>query len=512
MWLGKKRSALVFISAGLLSLIITLGVYLRSKAEPVYRGKRLSLWVQQAPPRRPDTMHDDNPAKEAVFHLGAQAVPDLGKLMERKDSKFQDAYNQAYRKLPSFINNHLPSPVYPRAIRREAARLLGDLVNAPAVPASAFEPAIPILIRAASGADSDLSGAAFWTLTAIAKRPTNSTALDALIVALDSPNPALRTHSTRAFTDPELRTRRALPKLKKKMEDPAPGLRIDAALAVFRIAEEADGPVQVLIRELKGTSPTDRGNAANHLYEIGPPARVAVTALEETTHDPDQYPRDWAKRALQKIDPDQFSEEKAGVSTLMDRLKSVDPHERQNAARMLEQLGDSAKPAIKSLWEVLNGPDPENAWVFAQAIWMIDNEQAPALVAPMISYLRNGDMMNRHAAGQLLGRMGVKDSAAIMALRDGLADKNQWVREASAFGVLKLKGVSEQTEETAWTILLAVLKSSPDFSARFNSALYLGWLGPAAKKSVPALQVALGDPHPMVRKAVQEALEKIRRD
>src|SRR5206468_9810444 len=55
----------------------------------------------------------------------------------------------------------------------------------------------------------------------------------------------------------------ALPLLIKCMNDTNAGVRVNAALAVYRIGGNTDEPVRVLIEAFKASSPTDRGNAAS---------------------------------------------------------------------------------------------------------------------------------------------------------------------------------------------------------------------------------------------------------
>ena len=64
----------------------------------------------------------------------------------------------------------------------------------------------------------------------------------------------------------------------------------------------------VLVGALRSKVGTDRGNAAYHLSLIGPAAKDAVPALELQAKDTDEYARQSARTALNKIDPDNHRE------------------------------------------------------------------------------------------------------------------------------------------------------------------------------------------------------------
>src|SRR5206468_2620638 len=105
---------------------------------------------------------------------------------------------------------------------------------------------------------------------------------------------AVRSHAAWKLSDGGPAQSRALPDLNKRLVDTDDAVRINAALAVYRIGGQTNDAVSVLIGALKSQVFTHRGNAAYHLSLIGPAAKAAIPALEAQTTDKDEYARQWA--------------------------------------------------------------------------------------------------------------------------------------------------------------------------------------------------------------------------
>jgi HEAT repeat protein len=107
----------------------------------------------------------------------------------------------------------------------------------------------------------------------------------------------------------------AVPKLETALKDPSGLVRVEAALALWRIDQHKEA-VPALTRELKDAGPEVRSGAAEKLGVIGPPAKAAVPGLVEGLKDPgvtiigrpsgdEPVPvREFMGRALKKVDPD----------------------------------------------------------------------------------------------------------------------------------------------------------------------------------------------------------------
>jgi HEAT repeat protein len=98
-----------------------------------------------------------------------------------------------------------------------------------------------------------------------------------------------------------LEAKEAVPGLTTALKDKDPGVRADAAEALWSIGPPAKDAVPDLIAALKDRSPDVRYNAAGALGEIGAEARDAVPALNACLKDRDANVPDAARKALEKI-------------------------------------------------------------------------------------------------------------------------------------------------------------------------------------------------------------------
>jgi HEAT repeat protein len=108
------------------------------------------------------------------------------------------------------------------------------------------------------------------------------------------------------------RERQALPALTKALKDSDEDVRVAAAGAVARLDPKNQDALPVIIAGLKDPDGPVRYRAVRVLEEIGSPAKAAVPALIYVfTADREKDVREWAGRALRKIDPEAAM--KAGV-------------------------------------------------------------------------------------------------------------------------------------------------------------------------------------------------------
>jgi HEAT repeat protein len=96
----------------------------------------------------------------------------------------------------------------------------------------------------------------------------------------------------------------AVPGLRLALRDPAPGVRVAAALALWQVSRSAEASLPVLIDAVKaGGLPVQRMGAAQALGELGGDARDALPALREAARASDGSLRRYARDAIRKIDP-----------------------------------------------------------------------------------------------------------------------------------------------------------------------------------------------------------------
>src|SRR4029453_10207867 len=142
------------------------------------------------------------------------------------------------------------------------------------------------------------------------------------------------------------------PALRKLLEDESPRVRVNAAQAVWRATNQADGLVSVLTPALKGEEVSVRGGAAVTLGMLGAAAADAVPALIERFTDSDGDVRVFAAEALGKVGA-------PAVPALTKALRSEEDPARQWAADALGEMHAAAKDAVPALVEVLKDKKDE---------------------------------------------------------------------------------------------------------------------------------------------------------
>jgi HEAT repeat protein len=303
--------------------------------EPVYQGKRLSVWLQgyefgvEAPE-----------IDAAVRKVGTNAIPYLLPMLRAKDHpallKWW-AFANRHPALARFVEKH-PSLDYTRAETRHlravrAFEALGDdakdavpeLIEmyregiaepTPFGPSSALsaigpaaESAVPVLLKNLASGDSGMREGAAGTLGGIHSRA--ELVVPALQKALNDAASAVGFAAAKSLGLYGERARPAVPALLEKLKDPYPPMGAVAAEALGRIHDESGFVVPRLLDLLHAPDSLWRQNAAWALYEIGPDAKEAVSALTQCLNDQEAAVREAATNALKTIDPEAAA--KAGV-------------------------------------------------------------------------------------------------------------------------------------------------------------------------------------------------------
>jgi hypothetical protein len=169
--------------------------------------------------------------------------------------------------------------------------------------------AIQVPIRTA------VKGASLWD----DDEAVRSAAAEALVETAPSSHPPIA-DLLQALNDPEAPTRfsaaqalgergaETLPAvgllLQKAVSDPDGGVRLEAAMALYKIDGRQEKILPLLIRALRDPDEVRRWIAADCLGEIGPPAREALPALRELLAQEFKSPliRTGVALALQKIE------------------------------------------------------------------------------------------------------------------------------------------------------------------------------------------------------------------
>ena len=203
-----------------------------------------------------------------------------------------------------------------------------------------------------------------------------------------------------------------------------------------------DDPLPDLIRSLRSRLPADRAKAARDLGRLGWLARDAMPALAAAVEDDDAKVREAAAHALGQMGPD-------ALPALVRMLAHKDKYVRRHAVWALGKLGPLARAALADLCRALKDADPRTA----------------------------------SGAAQALGNLGAEGADGVPQLAEAMRGTNIVLCRLAA------KALS-QIGPPALATLIAHLQHADPF-VRGESALALGWMGPAARSAVPFLAKTL---------------------
>jgi HEAT repeat protein len=330
-----------------------------------------------------------------------------------------------------------------------------------------------------------------------------------------------------------------------------PAVRVEAALARWRLTAEAGSSVPVLVSVLGGTDAAVRQRALQGLHAIGPAASDALpdlVALLRATREPaalragaaavlgrigrdarlayptlhwasekgDPAVRPAATAALAAVEKPTVNDLRALITALK---KPGPPAWRVNAADALYGLGADADEAVPSLAQALADPNEEVRLAVLDALGQMGPETVEALRELRSALGDKGSAAVRAEAAAVIGGLGPSAKAAIPDLGVALTtDKVASVRLQAARALVPMEADAAAVLDALRTAL-----NDPESAAvRITVAGILGRLGATAKKAVPdlgrsltaekdkkvrlALVLALGD---MGKEAV-EALQPLR--
>lgn len=409
-------AALIAVAGGLL--------WMANPSGSSYSGKPLRHWLKTL---NSEDYRERNRAQTTLRAVGPEALPDLTRAIQARDSKLQDFCRGAIGRLFPARERGIPAA----RIREQAARLLGTMgpaaspalpllvasladtdpevaraagdslrnLGPPSVPLLVLELRSPHTIARLQAADllgyredfGDALGAAVGPLVTALKdadehvRAQTASTLGkigsgnpivptALAAALSDPDPAVRISSALALGRLGTDARPVLHELGARLEDPVAMVRVEAARALWRIEAQPDRVVPTLVAAMRCRDA--HWQAALALGEIGQPAQDAIPALldalqTESVHRPSRTPASSAL-ALGKMSP-------AAVPGLVELLRHGDPSVRIGAAMALAGHGQHAYPAVPGLLEMLDETDPEARVTASSALGAIGPAASDAL-------------------------------------------------------------------------------------------------------------------------------------
>jgi len=333
-----------------------------------------------------------------------------------------------------------------------------------------------------------------------------------------------------------------------------------SSIASCSTIKKLDRAQRLVCRLLHHQDAAQRKAAAESLGELGrsgPSARVimnnkadpdraavAIPALIKALRDKDTEVRQAAAHALERMG----QRAAAAVPALVDALDN-NPELSPFVANALGAIGTKASAAIPSLAAKMREKNPRQQYLYAWTLAQIGPKSLP----PLTKALKDRDATLQKLAADALGRMGLGAEPALSDLALLVGHKNESLRVSalSAFasicstgmGMFKKVGLCDKDrvdrlkpviekglEDGSPSVLNAaarsvgalgivdaamipaltkILAEHPDKEGRRNAAESIGWMGPEALSSVPALKNALSDPDEHVRTYAAWALGRI---
>jgi len=330
-------------------------------------------------------------------------------------------------------------------------------------------------------------------------KPGASLNVGSAVALLASGNPAERRSAARILGEcalegvtPELR--KALPTLVKALDDQELSVRQEVAFTLARMGPEASPAVPALTETLKDDVPPVRSMAAVALGAIGPPAKQAVASLAQAGDAGFLPLRKAAVVALGEIGPDA----KAAVPALVGALKDDNAYVRWRAAQAIGRIRFSDENVASALEKGLRDENPLVQVWCASALQKLQPAADKGL-DHLLRLLKAEDAKVREAAVQAIGAAGPAAGEAAAALIEafntvGRAGKMDFLADA-------LRDIGPAGIDA----LIQALKHG-DAETRRRAIWALDWIGPPAKKAVPALKEAVQDPRLqyMAEKALKE--------
>ncbi len=314
--------------------------------EPVYQGKPLSFWLQEAYQSGNHQVESANTtAEKAIRELGTNAVPYLIKLAGTRYSPPRMLLGALARE-PDLVFLHLPQQEYKIEMSIWAFRLLGPQAK----------PAVPALIHLLNEGNSWTRMDAAACLARIG--PAAESAVPALLAGLQTTNinsrdyQSFRYWSLFALGEIGPAAQSAIPQLAAMTND------VSARLALMKIRGES---VQGFIEQLKDMSdPKSWAEAAWLVGSMSTNAEPAIPLLLQALAKTNLGPQPAAIGALGQIhrQPDLC------VPAIIPFLRSTNLNLRQTAIYAIRNFGDAAKPAVPDVLRCLNDSD---AWIRQQA-------------------------------------------------------------------------------------------------------------------------------------------------
>jgi HEAT repeat protein len=259
-------------------------------------------------------------------------------------------------------------------------------------------------------------------------------AITQLVARLKDTDPFVRAASARALAmlppNPEI----AAPIFQKALADAD---ETTTHYMLDAIAAQGAAAVPRLIKALQ-YQPL-RGEVAQILGRIGPPAAPATAELAKLVGDEDPNVSIEAAHALANIGPGA----KGGVPALAAALENPQSQARHAAAFALGNIGKDASAGVPALVKVIKGNDDSLSLLCAWAIVQIQGatpRTAAEVVPELVIGLESPLPPSRRMAAETLGALGKSAKTAAPQLQRAAKDEDERVREAATKALKAIAG------------------------------------------------------------------------
>lgn len=427
-------------------------------------------------------------ALAAVVHL-AQNWPDTKKGELYAQDVFQPVPAKAAKVLiPLFdhekdrVRMWAVNHVYALPVRAELEAVLKDGKSARAREAAAMAlgacytaaaDALPALKDALKDPEFVVRFAAARAIVQIGRseNPASAAAVPVLVEGLQHTNEKVLSEASVALLQVGPAAKDAVPALKNLLDDKAPPVRFEAALALVGIDKtQAAGAVPALTEGLKSAD-ARAGRAAKALGELGPVAKAAVPELVKRFDAKNLHVRLYSAGAAARIDPALAPKAVEVLVAILKDKKTQSSMLRSYGLVALRNIGPAAAPALPTLKTMLT----------------------------------DDGAFHPHAAVTMVMIGGDGASAAFDWVRTVLTKPNHdelydLIEELPVLGPKAAPLVPD---------LIKLLAAKTPFHRR-GAVEVLAAIGPGAKDALPELKkLAANDPRTDVRKLAAEAVAKI---
>jgi len=318
--MALKKRWLVIVA--LVVICVVAGLLLMRPSQPglVYKGKSVEEWsVQLYLSLDENARHS---ASAALKELGPKAVPDIIRMLRRKDPFIRRQVWSVAAKMPPQFRKGIVSNVKPQ--RAGLVHIAGMRAVAAIGPDAV--PALPELSRILQGKDLQETWEAGYALGAMGPE-----AARVLTAALHSEYPAVMQAALAGLKQIGPAAGQAVPAMIEKLGHHDPAVRMWAVSALSGIGQPA---VPQLLQIVEHGNGEVRRGAAQALTSIFPSRRKFIPALLQMIKDDEAASRLQAIVSLTTIN----ATDEVTIGAITDALKDSDVNVRQAATNALVRL------------------------------------------------------------------------------------------------------------------------------------------------------------------------------